>query len=206
VSGPYQSATSRPVSRTDLKKKDPKHHRSWSLVLAGLIAALLLSGALALGAAGMGILPGIGARPKATVAPTATATLIPTATATLAPTTTTGTSQQQLLNQRAAASFSALFLSSGQGLYCSGAQSHFSQGDVVYVHLCLSSEGAPGAITVVARSNGRVVQTIFSGRSFGAGTDYYQGHTFAAGSYDMLITVQINGKTGIAKDIPFTVS
>jgi hypothetical protein len=134
-----------------------------------------------------------------------TATLAPTATATLAPTTTTGPNQQAL-DQRAAASFSALFLSNGQGLYCSGAQSHFNQGDVVYVHLCLSSEGAPGPITVVARSNGHVVQTIFSGKSIAAGRNYYQGHTIPSGSYDMLITVQINGKTGVAKDIPFTVS
>jgi serine/threonine-protein kinase len=214
-SSPYPAAPSRPANGyrgragTHPRNSKPVRRRApWGMLAAGLIAALLLSGALALGAAGMGVFPGLAARPKATVAPTATLSPTETATATTAPpTATVGPSAQQLLNKQAAASFRSLFLSTGAGLYCSSSGStHFSSGEIVYVHLCLSGEGAPGPVTVVARSGGQVVRTFYSDQYFSAGVTYYLGHTFAPGSYDMLVTVNINGKTGIAKDIKFTVS
>lgn len=181
---------------------------SWGMIAAGLVAVLLLSVALALGAAGMGLLAQ--GHPKAKAQPTATATAISTPTMTATPpppTATSGPSAQQLLDQQAAAAFSGITVSPDTGLFCGSSQtSGYSSGEPVYVHLCTAGGSMPGPVTVVARSGGQVALTLYSNTYLSSGTDYYRGHTLSPGTYDMLITVQINGQTATAKDIQFSVN
>jgi serine/threonine protein kinase len=230
VSGPYRSAQSGPVrgtrsgydarvgvasaprpgaGRRAAPPTTPLRSRpSKGMLMAGVGAFLLLAGAMALGAAGLGMLPGQGtvARPTATLSPTATPS--PTATATTAPPTATATpNAQKILDQQAAAAFRGLTIAPFSDLSCtvSNQTTHYSTSQPVFVNLCTANKSMPGPVTVVIRSNGAVVRTLFYKQYFSSSSSYSQGHTLAPGSYDMLITVTINGKTATAKDIPFTV-
>jgi hypothetical protein len=181
---------------------------SWGTLAAGIAALLLLGGAMALGAAGMGLLPGlaVAARPTATVAPTAT--LIPTATMTPPSPTATGTpTAQQLRDRQAAAAFKGLTIAPFSDLACSisNQSTSYTTSQPVFVNLCIASKSPPGPVSVVVRSHGKVVRTIYNRQYMSANSSYSQGHTLAPGDYDMLITVTINGKSATAKDIPFTV-
>jgi hypothetical protein len=81
---------------------------------------------------------------------------------------------------------------------------HFTGGPV-YINLCMANTGAPGPVTVVVRQNGATIRTLISNLYPSGGVYYTQGHTLDAGSYDMLVTMQINGKQAVARDIAFTV-
>ncbi len=204
MSGPYRDAgkLTRPL------RPGPR----WDMLLAGLVALLLLGGATALGAAGMGMLPGqvvagptVKASPTATLAPTAT----PSPTATPAqPTATATPNAQQTLDRQAAAAFQGITLAPFSDLSCSVSNqaTSYSSNQPVFVNLCTAGGSMPGPVTVVARSNGVVVLTLYNRQYLSSGSSYSQGHTLAPGSYDMLITLTINGKTATAKDIRFTVS
>ncbi len=230
-SGPYRNAQSGPmrgpssgygarvgamsgprpgVGRRGGPSTAPRRVRpSWRMLTAGLVALLLLSGALALGAAGMGLLPGAtSAHPKVKALPTATLIPTATATATSAPPTATATpNAQQLLNRQAAAAFRGITVASFIDLSCSvsNQSTSYSSSKPVYVNLCTAKQSMPGPVTVVVRSNGATAWTLFNQQYLPTNSSYSRGHTLAPGSYDMLITVLINGKTATAKDIPFTV-
>jgi hypothetical protein len=176
--------------------------------LVGVIAALMLVAALIMGAAGLGLFPGAvsarqNAKPTATVPSQATVT----ATATSAPATATPNTQSPL-DREAASAFRGITVAPFSDSSCSAANqvTDYSSDQPVYVNLCVADHSMPGPVTVVIRSNGAIVRTLMSQRSLAKGGTYSQGHTLGAGSYDMLITVTINGKTATAKDIPFTVS
>lgn len=178
------------------------------MLAAGLIALLLLSGALALGAVGMGLLPGA-ASARQTVKVSPTATLSPTATATATPPTATATpNAQQLLNRQAAAAFRGITVASFIDLSCSTSNqaTSYSSSKPVFVNLCTGKQSMPGPVTVIVRSNGAIAWTLFDKQYLPSNSSYSKGHTLAPGSYDMLITVVINGKTATAKDVPFTVN
>ena len=173
----------------------------------GIAVVVLLAIAGAFGAGGLKLF----ARqaPPAHTTPRATATIaLPTATATaVKPTPTATPNAQQQLNSQAAQAFRAITLASFSDSACSSGSSatRFSSGSPVYINLCMADSPAPGPVTVQVRHNGAIVRTLISNVYPSAGAYYTQGHTLGAGSYDMLVTMQINGKQAVAKDISFTV-
>ena len=204
ASGPRPGAGRHGARATTPLRSGP----SLGTLVAGVVALLLLGAAMALGAAGMGLLPGlaVAAKPTATVAPTAT--LSPTATMTATPpsTTTTPTAQQRL-DRQAAEAFKGLTIASFSDLSCSisNQATSYATGQPVFVNLCIASKSPPGPVTVAVRSHGKVIRTLYYKQYMSANSGYSQGHTLTPGDYDMLITVTINGKPATAKDIPFTV-
>ncbi len=184
--------------------------------LAVWIAAasvLVLLGGIAYNASGHG-LPFVNKLTPATTAQrtqitTATATTAPTATA--APTITAGpqpsatATQQQILNQRARASFRAVTLATFGDGSCSGANatSTFNSGQSIYVNLCTSGNAISAPMTVTIRHNGQVLYTMVYGRFISQSSSYYYytTHPFNSGTYDVFVTLNINGTTAVARDI-----
>lgn len=82
---------------------------------------------------------------------------------------------------------------------------HFNTYSAVYINLCTNGNGASGPVSVAVRQNGSTVRTLFSNLYTNANTFYSQGHTLSTGSYDMLVTMRINGNQAVVRDIPFTV-
>jgi hypothetical protein len=147
------------------------------------------------------------AAPHATPRPTATHPL-PTATATIAQPTVTATPNPQVaLDSQAASAFRAITLAAfSDGACSSGAMTtHFNGGTPVFVNLCMANTATPGPVTVAVMQNGATIRTLISNQYTSRGSFYSQGHTLGAGSYDMLVTVEINGNRAVAKDISFTV-
>lgn len=189
--------------------------------IAGIIAAvivLVLFGWLALNASGKGI-PFGGqnsgtATQKAgqTVAPTAS----PQASATPAPTNTTGPqptatlTHQQILNQQAYAAFRGVTLATFADGSCSGsnARSSFSSGQTIYVNLCTSGRAISAPMTVAIRQNGQVMYTMVYGRYISPSSSYYYytNHAFSSGTYDVLVTLNINGSTAVARDLTLRIN
>lgn len=187
--------------------------------IAGLIAAaviLALFGGLALNRTALGIT--FGAKSQPTVA-NATATSMSTATtqstATAAPSKTAGpqptatTTQQQILNQRAYSSFRAVTLATFSDSACSNANSRstFRSGQSIYVNLCTSGYAVSAPMTVAIRQNGRVVYTMAYGIYISPSSSYfyYTNHPFNSGTYDVLVTLNINGTVAVARDITLTI-
>lgn len=168
---------------------------------------VLLAIAVVFGMGGLKLFARQAAPPRPTPHPTATHAL-PTPTATIAqPTATATPNTQQLLNSQAASAFRAITIASFSDSACSSGSNatHFGSGSPVYINLCMAGSPAPGPVTVVVRHNGSIVRTLISNLYPSVGAYYTQGHTLGAGNYDMLVTMQINGKQAVAKDIPFTV-
>ena len=206
ASGPRPDTVRRGAPSTRPLRSRP----SRGMLAAGLVALLLLGGATALGAAGMGLIsgPSVAAHPTATSTVAPTATYSPTATATPAqPTATAAPTAQQLLDRQAAAAFKGLTIAPFTDFACSESNqvTSYSASQPVFVNLCTANKSMPGPVTVVIRSGGAVVQTLIYSRYMASSSAYSQGHTLAPGNYDMLITLTINGKTATARDIPFTV-
>jgi len=186
--------------------------RGW--LVGGAVAALLalaIVGYLALSASGLGVLGGHSSAPRAQAS--ATARPLPSATSTLNPTptvmaTATGTATpnpQHILDQQAAASFRAVALATFADGSCSNNQSQFSTGERVYVNLCTSYNPANGPMTIQIRQNGVVVQTLVNGQYLAANGSYWYYHSLAAGNYDALVTITLNGYQAVARDLYFTV-
>lgn len=186
-----------------------KTGRRVATIVAAVIV-LVLFGWFALNASGLGI--AFGGKPQATTthqqaAPTAT--LAPSATAT--PTTTPGPqptatlTQQQILNQQAHASFRAVTLATFADGSCSGSngQSSFSYGQAFYINLCTSGRTASGSMTITVRQNGQVVYTMAYNINISPSASYwyYTAHVFSSGTYDVLVTLNINGTTAVARDL-----
>jgi hypothetical protein len=184
--------------------------------MVGLIAAIVvlgLFGWLALNASGVGamlvskfrstataqkaqtVLPTSTLQPTVTAAPTSTSGPQPTATLT----------QQQKLNQQAYASFRAVTMATFADGSCSGsnARSSFGSGQAIYVNLCTSSRALSAPMTVAIRQGGQVVYTMVYGRYISQSSTYYYytSHVFSPGTYDVLVTLSINGTTAVARDI-----
>jgi hypothetical protein len=137
-----------------------------------------------------------------TVAPTATATVTPSATGTAT------VNPQRALNSQAAAQFRAVTLATfvDDGCSSGNSTSHFGSGQTVYVNLCIASSAKSLPMTVQIRKGGAVFYTVVRNQYLVAGSAYWYSHYgMAAGTYDMLVTVQINGQTGTARDLPFTI-
>ena len=176
-----------------------------ALISSMTVAALLIVVALGLG--GIRLFAQQGAHSQLTLHPTATSAP-PTATPTTAlPTVTATPNAQQALNSQAAHAFRAITLTpASDGSCASGAMTTaFGDGSPVYVNLCMANVTPPGPVTVEVRQNGAVVRTLIAYLYVNAGSVYTQGHTLNPGSYDMLVTMQINGKQATAQDISFTV-
>lgn len=180
---------------------------STQLVGAAIAAVLLI---VALGVGGMKLLaqPAPVATPRPT--PHATATRpAPSSTPTIArPTATATQNPQAALDREAASAFRAITLSPFADGTCASSSNttHITGGSPVFANLCMSSTSAAGSVTVVVRQNGAIVRTLIDNLFTHAGSSYTYGHTLPPGSYDMLVTMQINGTVATARDIKFTMS
>ncbi len=202
------------TSDTRIPATQPRSRRPRTRI-AGIVAAaivLLLFGWLALNASGLGI--GLGGKPQATasntngqtVSPTLQATVTPAPTNTAGPQPTATLTQQQILNQRAYGSFRAVTLASFSDGACSGAnaRSSFNSGQTIYANLCTSGNAVSATMTVAIRQGGQVVYTMAYGINISRSASYfyYTSHVLNAGTYDVLVTLNINGTTAVARDLP----
>jgi serine/threonine protein kinase len=185
-----------------------RRRRGGGLVIAlTVLVALGLLVALALNMGALRFLPhtGVSATPSATTAQTAT--IQPTATT--APDGTATLTAQQQLDRQAANTFRAVTLAKAQDSACGANTTAFSGGQQVYINMCTSSRVAPGPVTVSIRQAGAVCTLppeVNGGLT--PSTNYYCYSTFSlgAGSYDVVVTMKINGSAATAKVIHFTVS
>jgi serine/threonine protein kinase len=156
------------------------------------------------------------AQPTATVRSTALATATPqpsptvSATATSTPKPTATTDPQRRLNALAATYFRAVTLATFNDGSCSGGNSrtHFSSGQLVYVNLCAAGGKGSTTMTVTIRRGGRVVRTMTSGFAIAPGAHYYfytSSSNLGSGTFDLVVTVAVQGGQGVARDIRFTV-
>jgi serine/threonine protein kinase len=188
------------------RTRRPRRRPISPLAPIGVVVVALLV-AVALGMGGVKLFAQQSAPAHATPRHTATAKANATSTATVAqPSATATLTAQQTLNQQAARAFRAITLAPFSDGSCSSASAttHFT-GSPVYVNLCMAKSRPPGSVTVVVRHNGATVRTLIANLTPRAGAFYTQGHTLSSGSYDMLVTMQINGKQAVAQDIAFTV-
>ncbi|HKS70602.1 MAG TPA: protein kinase [Ktedonobacterales bacterium] len=177
---------------------------------AALAAALILSVTIWVGVSASGL--GIVRAPTPTHAPTATASATATATATATNTpkanpTATPDVQKQL-NAQAAASFRAVTLTGFADNSCAAGDSRtsFSAPATVYVNLCASGNVAPGPVTVTLRQNGQTFAPMAQNIYVSPGASYYfYRYGLGPGSYDMLVTMTLQGQTATARDVAFTV-
>jgi len=189
----------------------PPFKRLAALIAAAVILALV--GWVALNMSGLRIALGGATQPQSLTRPTQTAapaaTLTPTAT--LAPTSTTGPqptatpTQQQVLNQRAANSYRAVTLSTFRDGSCSSAnqQSTFNYGQPIYVNLCTSGYAVSAPMTVAIRQNGQLIYRIGYGQYISPSSSYYYytSRAFSSGTYDVQVTLTINGTVAVARDL-----
>jgi serine/threonine-protein kinase len=187
------------------EKKRPRR-RGWVVALTVIVTLGLLS-AVAVSTGATRFLPqtGAAATPSATTAPTATIEL--TATATAAPSGTATLTLQQQLDRQAANSFRAITLGKAQEPSCGSNTTAFSPGQTVYVNMCTSSHVAPGPVSVSIRQIGSLCALAESGGALKSTASYYCYSTFSldVGSYDMVVSIKINGTTATARVIHFTV-
>jgi hypothetical protein len=175
------------------------------IVALGLLSVLVL---LAISAGVTQLLPRFAftttpagaAAPIVTAAPTSTPTSAPTATATL--------TAQQRLDRQASDSFRAITLASARDSSCGANTTAFSAGQTVYINLCTSSQVAPGQVAVSIRQMGAVCTLppdYNSGLTPSASYYCYSALALAAGPYDVVVTVTINGTPATARTLRFTV-
>ena len=186
--------------------------RRLAIIIAAAVVVVLF-GWLALNLSGLRIALGGASQPQSLNHPTQTAAPTATlaATATFAPTSTTGPqptatlTQQQVLNQRAYGSFQGVTMASFSDGSCSTSnnQSTFSAGQPIYVNLCTSGYAVSAPMTVVIRQNGQVLYRMVYGKYISPSSSYYYytSHFFSAGTYDVLVTLDINGTTAVARDL-----
>lgn len=175
-------------------------------VAAALVLALL--GWVIVSATGLGVTVHPQGHATATMAaPTATATTAATATsaATKSPARATPNTQLQL-NREAAAAFSGVTVATFSDNSCSNSTTQFGPGQAVYANLCGSSSANVGPVTIAVVQGGQTVLVLDSGIYIAPGSHYFKyTYGLSAGSYTMVVTVQINGRTGVARSIPFSI-
>jgi hypothetical protein len=172
------------------------------IIALGLLSALALSPGITrfLPRFGFTATPAVTAAPTATTAPTITPTSAPIATATL-------TTQQQL-DRQASDSFRAITLAKAQDSSCGSNTTAFSAGQTVYINMCTSSHVAPGSVTVSIRQMGNLCTLPpdnNNGLTPSASYYCYSAFSLAAGTYDVVVTVNIKGTPAIARTLSFTV-
>ena len=170
------------------------------------VAALLLSLTIWVGLSASGLLAQGKGHPKPVATATATSTPLPTATPTLAATSTSTTNPQPALDRQAAASFRAVSLASYNDGSCGNNMTHFGNGQAIFVNLCASGTASPGPMTVTIRQGGQTLYTLVYSQYVSAGSHYwYSRYGLPSGTYNMVVTLQINGHSATARDIQFTV-
>ena len=154
-----------------------------------------------------------GSRGKSTLpVPTATVPRIqptPTVTAPARPTATATVNVQQVINDEAAASFSSVILSSFADNSCSAGNSsrQFNSGQSVYVDLCTSTGPFPGPATVTLRQGGTILYVLKQQLYLSPISSYFfYRYGLAPGTYDMLVTMPVNGRIAVARDLVFTIN
>ncbi len=180
----------------------------WTVAAVAAVLILSLTVWVGVSASGLAFVttPRHAATP--TVRATQTATSQPTATNTPAPSPTATPDVQKQLDAAAAASFRAVTLTSFADNSCAPADSRtsFAPPATVYVNLCASGNVAPGPVTVTLRQNGQALATMAQNVYLSPGASYYFfRYGLHTGSYDMLVTMTLQGKTATARDIAFTV-
>ena len=200
-----------PLTRaTDASGADGgRRRRRWSgwIIALTVIFALGLLSALATNTRATRLLPRFGftATPALAAEPTATP---PSITPTSAPTATATMTAQQQLDRQASDSFRAITLAKARDSSCGSTTTAFSAGQTIYINLCTSSHGAPGPVSVSIRQIGTIC-TLPPDNKNGlppSGSYYcYSAISHAAGTYDVVVTVQINGTPATAGTLRFTV-
>jgi len=187
------------------EKKRPRR-RGWAMALTVIVTLGLLS-AIAMSTGATRFLPHTGVAPTPTVAAAPTVTVEPTATASAAPNGTATLTLQQQLDRQAANSFRAVMLAKGQDSSCSSSATAFSVGQTVYVNMCTSSHVAAGPVSVAIRQAGSLCALSEGGGALKPTASYFCYSTFSlsAGSYDMVVSIKINGTPATARVIHFTV-
>lgn len=200
-----------PITFADLERRRPPRQRRMPTLLVATLGAAVLAGGLMFGMSSLKLFANQAttshstrAHPTATVKP-AKPTVAPTVTHT-PPATATPNPQAQL-DRQAADAFRSITVGSFSDGSCSGksATTQFPGGSPVYINFCMANSSAPGPVTAVVRQNGATVRTLISSQYTHPGSFYSAGHTLSSGSYDMVVTVNINGDQATAADIPFTV-
>jgi serine/threonine protein kinase len=198
---PPNRPASKTVERGVASEKKRTQRRGWVVALT-MIFTLGLLVVVALSTVATRFLPraDVVATPSATITQAATATITPSGTATL-------TTQQQF-DRQAASSFRAITLSKTRDGSCAATTSAFAVGDTVYVNLCTSSHVAPGSVNISIRQMSNIC-TLPPDNNGGLTptASYYCYSTFSigAGTYDLVITVRINGTPATARVLHFTV-
>ncbi|HEU4782711.1 MAG TPA: protein kinase [Ktedonobacterales bacterium] len=205
-----------PNSQNRIPATQPRPRKSGSrlAVLIAAVVILVLFGGLALNAPRFGIALGGNPQPttQLTVAPTSTTqpTATPAPTNTAGPQPTATQTQQQILNQQAFASFRNVTLATFSDGNCSSGngRSTFGSGQNIYVNYCTSGRAGSAPMTIAFRHNGQVVYTLayninIAPSSWGY---YLTSHAFSPGSYDVLVTLNINGATGVARDLQVVIN
>ena len=215
---PQRAPNSRPGARSNgesripiTQPRPPRKPRSRLVVLIAAVVVLVLFGGLALNAPRFGL--ALGGNPQPTTMPAPTSTLQPTTTS--APTNTAGPqptatlTQQQILNQQAFASYRSVIISTFADGSCSSGnnRSTFASGQGIYVNLCTSGRAVSAPMTIAIRQNGQTAYTLVYGRYISPSASYYYftSHVFSAGTYDVLVTLNINGTTAVARDLPLRI-
>ena len=180
---------------------------SWIIALTVIVALGLLS-ALATSTGATQLLPHFGFTATPAGAAGATATTAPTITPTSAPASTATLTAQQQLDREASDSFRAITLAKARDSSCGSTTTAFSAGQTIYINLCTSSHGAPGPVSVSIRQIGAIC-TLPPDNKNGlppSGSYYcYAAISHAAGTYDVVVTVTINGTPATAGTLRFTV-
>lgn len=194
-------------SRSLRKGGKPRRRRP---LVAGIVAALLavvVAAGLFISTSGLGLTLASKQKATPTIAITPTPTVVPTATSTPIPPTATA-NPQNALNKLAAGSFRAITLSTFQDRSCAAGNytSHFYSGQAIYVDLCGSGNPASGPMTVAIRQNGQVLYVLTTGVYVSPNESlWYARFGLGGGTYDMLVTININGTNAVAADPKFTV-
>jgi serine/threonine protein kinase len=135
--------------------------------------------------------------------------VLPSPTATMPTRATATVNIQQVINHEAAASFNSVILSSFADNSCSAVNStrQFSSGQDIYVDLCTSTGPFPGPATVTIRQAGTILYILASQIYLSPSSSYYFfRYGLAAGTYDMVVTMPVNGRIAVAWDLVFYVS
>ncbi|HEX8034768.1 MAG TPA: protein kinase [Ktedonobacterales bacterium] len=204
-----QPAEQDSAPRARLRRPLPRRVGRGPLIAGIAVAALLLVSLVAwvgLSASGVLTLARGSGHSTPIVKATATSTPVPTATATQSATATSTTNPQAALDRQAAASFRAVTLATYNDGSCGTNVMHFGSGEAIFVNLCASNSATSGPMNVTIRQGGQVLYTMVNGQYISAGSHYwYSRYGLPSGTYDMLVTLQINGRNATARDIQFTV-
>jgi hypothetical protein len=117
-------------------------------------------------------------------------------------------SAQQQLDRQASDSFRAITLAKAHDTSCGSNTTTFSAGQTVYINLCTSSHVAPGSVTVSIRPMGNVCTLPpddYRGLTPSGSYYCYSAISLPAGTYDVVVTVTINGTPATARTLPFTI-